>query len=239
MTTATVTGIELSGSRWRPAPPLLSLLLHLLVAAALLVPWRLDLADALPPAIEVEVVPEPAPPPPHPQPQPEAKPQPQPQAKPEPPAKAEPPKPIAPPARPLPPPVVRAPVPVAAPRPDTVVAVSLDKAERRSARDVILGQVLPRMKLPPQFRGRDGVLTVDVEVRPGGLLAPPFSRDLPWNPAAAIEGLDALAPADPRRVMVEGFYRALREAQPLALPPDLVARLPFKLPLDFRIADVP
>ncbi|MGE5505262.1 MAG: hypothetical protein ACM31L_12630 [Actinomycetota bacterium] len=236
--------LVLSGARWRPTAPILSLLLHLLAAMALGlgVPWSFDRSSPTEPAIDVEVVAEAPkraePPPPAPPPaSPQAAPQPVP------------PQPAAPPARPLPPPPVlkpAPPAPLARPaepaKPEGIGAPTptrLDRPARQEARDIILSQVLPRMSVPPQLRGRDAVLTVDVEVRPGGLLAPPFARDLPWNPEAAIDGLDAYRPGDPRRTVVESFYRALRDAQPLRLPPELAARLPFKLSLDFRFDDVP
>jgi hypothetical protein len=118
-------------------------------------------------------------------------------------------------------------------------AKPMDKAALRAVRDLMLSAVLRHWRPPAFMRGRGAVLSVKVDVRPGGTLGPPFGRDEPWNPAAAIDGLDKLAPNDPTRQAMEGFYRGLRQAQPFRLPPELAARLPFSVALDFRLDDLP
>jgi hypothetical protein len=209
--------------RYEAAAVMLSLALHLAVAVAL--GWQSmppgKPAAAEPAALAVELVPE---------------------------AKAKPPP---------PPPSQEAPAPLPKPQLDTVPLADrpapgsqagsgsgqrpkpLDKAAFRSARDVMLSQVLSHWRPPAFMRGRGAVLTVKVDVKAGGMLGAPFGRDEVWNPGAAIDGIDQLPPGDPRRQALEGFYHGLRQAQPFRLPAEIAARLPFTIALDFRLDDLP
>lgn len=109
----------------------------------------------------------------------------------------------------------------------------------RTERDVILGQVIRQWRPPKELRAfPDAAMDVDVVVLADGMLAPPFSAGAPWNPAAAIEGYDALPPDHLKRTAAEAFYRALRTAQPLRLTPDMKAKAPLKVRLVFRYRDV-
>lgn len=210
--------------RHEPAALALSLALHLAMAVA--VTWSpsgVKAPAAEPAAVSVEIVPE---------------------AKPKPAAAPQ-----------APPPEVTAPLPK--PQLDPAVVADraaagsqagtgtarrpkpLDRAAFRTARDVMLAQVLPHWRPPAFMRGRGAVLTVKVDVKAGGMLGPPFGRDEAWNPGAAIDGLDRLPPGDPNRQALEGFYRGLRQAQPFSLPAELAARLPFTIALDFRLDDLP
>lgn len=209
--------------RHGPVALALSLALHLAVAVALT--WSPSLVKAPaaePAAVSVEIVPE---------------------AKPKPAAAQAPPQ--------------EAPAPLPKPQLDPAVVADraaagsqagtgsghrpkpLDRAAFRTARDVMLAQVLPHWRPPAFMRGRGAVLTVKVDVTAGGMLGPPFGRDEAWNPGAAIDGFDRLPPGDPNRQALEGFYRGLRQAQPFRLPAELATRLPFAIALDFRLDDLP
>lgn len=109
----------------------------------------------------------------------------------------------------------------------------------QNERDLVLSQVLRGWKPPKELQAYESAeFKVQVTVLADGTLAPPFSARLPYNPAAAIEGFAGLHPQDPRRKATEAFYKALRQAQPLKLPPHLAAKAPFPVMLDFRVKDV-
>lgn len=108
-----------------------------------------------------------------------------------------------------------------------------------SERDLVLAQVLRHWRRPPQLALlEDGAVTLAVSVLGDGSLGPPFARSQPWNPGQAIAGYDGMPQGSPQRRVVESIYQALRDAQPLALPPELKAKAPFDLRLDFRFRDV-
>lgn len=75
-----------------------------------------------------------------------------------------------------------------------------------------------------------------VTVLADGTLAGAFSIRAPYDPGAAIEGYAASDSF--KREVSESFYRALRKAQPLRLPPALAAKAPFDVVLEFRVRDV-
>lgn len=109
----------------------------------------------------------------------------------------------------------------------------------RNERDMVLSQVIRHWKPPRELMAYDAAeFKVRVTVLADGTLAAPFSVRAPYDPAAAIEGFDGLHPQDPRRRATEAFYRALRQAQPFKLPPQLAAKAPFPVMLDFRVKDV-
>lgn len=79
-------------------------------------------------------------------------------------------------------------------------------------------------------------------VLPNGMMAPPFGKNDPWDMRAMVDGWDLIA-NDPRpeaaayRTALETFLRAMRLAQPLAMPPG-VTGYPKNLGLDFRVGDL-
>ncbi len=108
----------------------------------------------------------------------------------------------------------------------------------QTVRDKILAQVLRHWQVPPELRGRDATISLSVEVERDGWLAAPYSARAPWNPAAAIDHYNDWAPGSLQRRVSESLYRALREAQPLTLPPAAMAAAPLTVPLRFRPADI-
>ena len=109
----------------------------------------------------------------------------------------------------------------------------------QTERDVLLAQILPFWRPPSEIMAADPVMHVRVLLRADGSLGPPFTYTMAWNPAGAIDGYDKIPPNDPRRRSMETFYVALRMAQPLNLPPELKAKAPLWIVLDFRFRDVP
>lgn len=79
-------------------------------------------------------------------------------------------------------------------------------------------------------------------VLPNGMMAPPFGKNDPWDMRAMVDGWDLIA-NDPRpeaaayRTALETFLRAMRLAQPLAMPPGAQG-YPKNLGLDFRVGDL-
>ncbi len=211
-----------SGRQPRTVPAVaaaLSLLLHLAVALAWMWPRLSDLPDEPPPAIAVEIVPAPKPP----EAAREAAPPPAPSAAP-------------PAAKPIP--QLDDPAPVT--ERSTPAAVSRRKlAPTRSERDMVLSQVVRHWRPPAALAAyADAEFAVTVTVLGDGMLAGAFSARAPFDPAAAIEGYAGLDARDLRRQASESFYRALRQAQPLTLPPALAAKAPFDVVLEFRVRDV-
>lgn len=195
----------------------LSLLLHLAVALAWAWPSLPDLPDEPPQAVAVEIVPAP---------------------RPAEPARARdaapPPAPTA--AKPIP--QLDEPAPVT--ERSTPAAVSRRKlAPSRSERDMVLSQVVRHWRPPAALAAyADAEFAVTVTVLADGTLAGAFSARAPFDPAAAIDGYAGLDARDLRRQASESFYRALRQAQPLRLPPALAAKAPFDVVLEFRVRDV-
>ncbi len=110
----------------------------------------------------------------------------------------------------------------------------------QSERDQILSQVLPLWQRPAGLVvGAHTTVRLRVLVLADGTLGPPFAAGAAWNPARAIVNYAAMPPGDPWRKALENLYLALRLAQPLKLPPALLAKAPVTAILDFRVADVP
>ncbi|MFN4312501.1 MAG: hypothetical protein ACK4FK_18100 [Ferrovibrio sp.] len=79
-------------------------------------------------------------------------------------------------------------------------------------------------------------------VLPNGMLAPPFGKNDPWDMDRMVDGWPKLQAArGPQaaafRTALETFLRAMRLAQPLAMPPNAQG-YPKILYLDFRIGDL-
>lgn len=75
-----------------------------------------------------------------------------------------------------------------------------------------------------------------------GMLAPPFGKNDPWDMNAMIRGWDKIA-ADPRpqaialRTAMETLMRAMRNAQPMTMPPNAQG-YPKILVMDFKVGDL-
>lgn len=107
----------------------------------------------------------------------------------------------------------------------------------RSERDRVLSQVVRLWAPPPALAAYpEAEFAVKVTVLADGTLAGAFSVRAPYDPAAAIDGYARQQGVE--RQASESFYRALRQAQPLRLPPALAAKAPFDVVLEFRVRDV-
>lgn len=196
---------------------LASMLLHGLVLLAIV--WRPDLPNPEPgeQSLIVDIIRE------APQPPPALEPKPAPAAPPE--------------AAPKPIPNLKPAEPAPAGR--KVATAAAPAKPTQGERDRVLGQVLRHWKPPAELIAfEDAEFEVRVTVLADGTLAAPFSVHAPFDPGAAIDGWNALHPDDPARRGSESFYRALRQAQPLRLSPELAAKAPFAVVLDFRVRDV-
>lgn len=208
----------------------------------------------------------PPPPPPVAEVKPELKAEPKPEPKPVPPkaeAKMQPPPPPPPAAKPVPKEAPKPePLKAAAPpkpnlHPDQLAEKSAppsapltekEKAEHarkaldpatRSLSDLILSQVSTLWSPPAELRGHDYNIHFVIDLLPNGMFGPPFAADGPWNPSAALSGIDQMSPSDPRRVALLNFYRALRDIQPLRLPPNMASDRVRSVPVWFLLDDMP
>ncbi len=130
------------------------------------------------------------------------------------------------------------PAAIAMPRPPLKPAHGKGRPTQ-TERDLILAQVLRHWRVPAMLRGFPKPITFSVQVLADGSLGPPYSARSPWNPAAAIDDYDKSQPGSLFRQATESLYQALRQAQPLKLPQQLLAKAPFEVRLDFRVSDVP
>ncbi|HVI53254.1 MAG TPA: hypothetical protein VM661_18750 [Candidatus Sulfotelmatobacter sp.] len=115
---------------------------------------------------------------------------------------------------------------------------SLDPATR-SLSDLILSRVSQLWSPPPQLRGRGAQIHFVIDLLPNGMFGPPFAADMPWNPEAALSGLNQIPPNDPRYTALMNFYRTLREIQPIPVPPGMVGPGPRSVPVWFSLDDMP
>lgn len=130
--------------------------------------------------------------------------------------------------------------PVPSPQPRAEVAPKPKKPEppTQNERDFVLSQVLRHWRPPSELAARDHAdVRVSVIVDANGYFDEIYDARRPWNPAAVFDGYTDLPPDDVRRRTVDAFYRAIRQAQPVRLPPALKAKAPFRVPLDFRFKD--
>lgn len=130
--------------------------------------------------------------------------------------------------------------PVPSPQPRAEVAPKPKKPEppTQNERDFVLSQVLRHWRPPSELAARDHAdVRVSVIVDANGYFDEIYDARRPWNPAAVFDGYNDLSPDDVRRRTVDAFYRAIRQAQPVRLPPALKAKAPFRVPLDFRFKD--
>lgn len=113
----------------------------------------------------------------------------------------------------------------------------------QSESDFFLSQIVPGWVIDfdsPRFK--DIRIYGRYMVLPNGMLAPPFGKNDPWDLNTMIDGWDQIA-YDPRpqaaamRTAMETFLRAMRLAQPFAMPPDAQG-YPKVLSLNFKIGDL-
>lgn len=108
----------------------------------------------------------------------------------------------------------------------------------QSERDFLLSQILTKWKRPVGTWPPDAVVRLRVRIQADGYLSPPFNAHMPYSPASAIAGYEQMGRGDPRLAVLETLYVAIRVAQPLTLAPELRAKAPFDISLDFKLADV-
>lgn len=111
----------------------------------------------------------------------------------------------------------------------------------QSESDFFLSQVTAAWAIDfdaPQFRNIQ--IYGHYKVMEDGMLAPPFGRNDPWDMHAMVNNWDEIE-HEPRaaafRTAIETFLRAMRLAQPFAMPPDAEG-YPKILSLNFRIGDL-
>ena len=111
----------------------------------------------------------------------------------------------------------------------------------QSESDFFLSQVVAAWAIDfdaPQFRNIQ--IFGHYQVLADGMLAPPFGRNDPWDMHAMVNNWDEIE-HEPRaaafRTAIETFLRAMRLAQPFAMPPDAEG-YPKILSLNFRIGDL-
>ncbi len=112
------------------------------------------------------------------------------------------------------------------------------KPVTQTDRDMVLTQILRHWQ-PPKELARDDKanIRVGVTVRADGYLDGEYDARRPWSPAAVFDGYGKLTPNSVERRTVDAFLTAIRQAQPLRLPPELKAKAPFTVRLDFRFKD--
>jgi hypothetical protein len=123
----------------------------------------------------------------------------------------------------------QAPVPAKPKRPQPVT---------QNERDFVLGQVVKQWHPPRELSAFDKAdVHVSVTVDAQGYFDDIYDARKPWNPAAVFDGYNLLPPGDIQRRTIDAFYQAIRQAQPVRLPPELKAKAPFNVRLDFRFKD--
>lgn len=130
--------------------------------------------------------------------------------------------------------------PIAPPEPRTQVAPKPKKPEpvTQNERDFVLGQVMRHWSPPRELSAYDRAnIRVSVVVGADGYFAELYDSRRPWNPAEVFDGYNALSPQDIQRRTIDAFYRAIRQSQPVRLPPALKIKAPFPVRLDFRFKD--
>lgn len=113
----------------------------------------------------------------------------------------------------------------------------------QSESDFFLSQVVTAWPIDfdaPQFS--DIQIFGHYMVLADGTLAPPFGRNDPWDMEAMVNNWDEIADAPGTRAAayrtaIQTFLRAMRLAQPFAMPPDATG-YPKVLSLNFRIGDL-
>lgn len=110
----------------------------------------------------------------------------------------------------------------------------------QNERDFVMGQVLRHWVQPKDLGSRDDRSNVRlaVTVGPDGYFRDIYDSRRPWNPAEVFDGYNSLPPNSLERRTIDALLRAIRQAQPVRLPPVLKEKAPFAVRLDFRFKDV-
>lgn len=125
----------------------------------------------------------------------------------------------------------------------TGAAGQTGEAMTQSESDYFLSQIVSAWVIDfdaPQFA--DIRIFGRYRVLPNGMLAPPFGKNDPWDMRAMVQDWDKIA-ADRRpqavafRTAIETFLRAMRLAQPMAMPPNAEG-YPKVMELNFRLGDL-
>ena len=124
------------------------------------------------------------------------------------------------------------------------VAAEMAAKEKKPApvtqneRDWVLARVLRHWKPPAGLSAYDKAdISLKVRVLADGHFSDIYDSRRPWNPALVFDGYQALPPQAIQRRVIDAIYGAIRKAQPLALPQGLRDKAPFDLRLDFRFKD--
>lgn len=110
----------------------------------------------------------------------------------------------------------------------------------QNERDFVLGQVMRHWVQPKELSARDDKAHVRlaVTVGPDGYFRDIYDSRRPWNPVEVFDGYNSLPPNSLERRTIDALLRAVRQAQPVKLPPALREKAPFEVRLDFRFKDV-
>ncbi|OIR07966.1 hypothetical protein GALL_98290 [mine drainage metagenome] len=109
----------------------------------------------------------------------------------------------------------------------------------RTIASFILARISEFWTPPPELRGHGVHLHLSLDVHPDGTFGSIYGMEQPWNPMAAIPQLAVLPEGDPARNALINFYRALRDIQPLHLPPDLEPKKTTPVSITVLIDDMP
>lgn len=108
----------------------------------------------------------------------------------------------------------------------------------QSLRDALLSQILQLWTPPEEARGRNLVISFKVDLRRDGMLGAPYAGDEPLNVAAAVADWNKMPANSPARPLLAGLVRAIHMAQPFHLTPEMAAKAPLTVTLDFAIDDI-
>lgn len=230
------TRVQSQPSRWRHLAPVLSVLLHVLLAVVWMGIPLPDLPAPEPQAVTVDLVPPPPAPPPAaakdggaPAGKPGAEGKPIPQLtdgdlaeKSTPVSESQSPKPA---------------------RPDPVAAIAAPKQKKpapvnQNERDWVLSRVLRHWQPPAGLSAYDKAdISLRVKVLADGHFSDIYDSRRRWNPVEVFDGYQNLPANAIQRRIIDAIYGAIRKAQPLPLPDALRQKAPFDLRLDFRFKD--
>lgn len=109
----------------------------------------------------------------------------------------------------------------------------------QNQRDWVLSRVLRQWSRPADLGAyARGDIRLAVRVMADGYFSDIYDGRRPWNPNDVFDGYGALPPDAVQRRIIDSIYGAIRQAQPLKLPQDLRDKAPFEVRLDFRFKDV-
>jgi len=128
--------------------------------------------------------------------------------------------------------------------PDPAASQPAAKAKKpapvtQNQRDWVLSRVLRQWRRPADLGAyASGDIRLAVRVMPDGHFSDIYDSRRAWNPNDVFDGYGALPPGAVQRRIIDSIYGAIRQAQPLKLPQDLRDKAPFEVRLDFRFKDV-